>query len=439
MKSPALFILFTFLFSHLSAQVSPDKLDKLIKDELPSLEKLYLHLHQNPELSLQEKNTSARMAEELRKSGFQVTENVGGYGVVGILRNGEGPVVLVRTDMDALPVTEETGLPYASHIRATDINGNEVGVMHACGHDLHMTIWTGTSRVLSKLKKSWKGTLVFIGQPAEEMGLGAKAMIDAGLFDLIPRPDYNLALHDDPDLKVGTIGICSGYAMANVDMVNIDVHGIGGHGAIPQATIDPVVLAAKIILNLQTIVSRETSPFEPVVITVGKIDGGTVGNVIPSEVKMELTVRTFGDKMRDDVLNKIRRTCRGTALSAGVPDSLLPDVIVKDQFTPALYNDPGLSDRVFKVFDTCFGSENVLEVLPMTAGEDFSRYGRQDPPIPSLLFRLGAVSQADYEQAENGNLVLPSLHSSKFAPDYMPAIQTGVKAMSCAVLDLMSK
>lgn len=430
------FLVFSFFIA--VGQSGQPLTDSIINSEMPYLKTLYLHLHQNPELSLQEKNTSARMAEELQKAGFEVTEHVGGYGVVGILKNGEGPTVLVRTDMDALPVTEETGKPYESHVRSVDVNGKEVGVMHACGHDIHMSIWTGTAGLMGKMKKNWQGTLVFIGQPAEEMGLGSKAMIDDGLFDLIPRPDYNLALHDDPQLKAGTIGICNGYAMANVDMVDIVVHGIGGHGAIPEMTIDPVLIAAKIILNLQTIVSREISPFNPVVITVGKIEGGTVGNVIPSRVKLELTVRTFGDETRREVLEKIRRTSKGTAISAGVPDTLYPDVIVRDQFTPSLYNDPQLSDRIFKALTSCLGENNVFHVKPITAGEDFSRYGRQTPPIPSLLFWLGAVSQSDYERSKKGEITLPSLHSSKFAPDYPRTIKTGVKAMSCALLDLMN-
>jgi hippurate hydrolase len=367
-----------------------------------------------------------------------VTENFGGYGLVGILRNGEGPTILVRTDMDALPVTEETGLTYASSVKAIDYYGNDVGVMHACGHDIHMSVWAGTARVLSKMKNNWKGTLLFIAQGAEEMGLGAKAMLDAGLFDKFPRPDYNLAIHDDPSIPAGSVALCPEYAMANVDMVNITVFGIGGHGALPHTTIDPVVIASRIVLDLQTIISRELSPLTPAVITVGKISGGTVGNVIPEKVEMQLTVRSFSDEVRSAIFEKIERTCLGIAMASGVPEDKLPVVTVKDQFTPSLYNDPDLTDRMKSVFNECLGHENVFDSEPRMIGEDFSRYGRQDPPIPSLMFRLGTTNPGLYERAEKGEAEISGLHSSKFAPDYSLTIKTGVIAMSAAALELLN-
>ena len=438
MKSFTLFILALFVITGNGfAQNSSTTIDEFINNETEYLDNLYLYLHQHPELSLQEKNTSARMVEELKKAGFEVTDHFGGYGVVGILKNGDGPVVLVRTDMDALPITEKTGVDYASTVKAIDDRGNEVGVMHACGHDIHMSVWTGTAKLLSHFKDKWHGTLIFIGQPAEEKGKGSDMMLKAGLFTKFPYPDFNLALHDSPVLKVGTVGIHSGWAMANVDMIDIDVYGVGGHGALPQYTIDPVVLASKIVLNLQTIVSREISPFKPAVVTVGKISGGTVGNVIPDHVNLQLTVRTFEDEVRQHVLNSIKRTCKGLAIASGVPDSLMPKVTVHLPFTPSLYNNPALSERIFKAFRKTLGDENVLEIGARTTGEDFSRYGRTDPPIPSLMFRLGAVSPENFAKAQKGEIKLPSVHSPYFLPDYEPTIKTGVKAMSSAVMELM--
>ena len=428
--------LLLFVFSSQS-QNRPEAIDKYINSEMPYLDSLYLYLHKHPELSLQEKNTSAQMAGELKKAGFEVTDHFGGYGVVGILKNGDGPVVLYRTDMDALPITEKTGVDYASTVKATDDRGNEVGVMHACGHDIHMSIWTGTAKLLSHFKKDWHGTLIFIGQPAEEKGKGSDMMLKAGLFTKFPYPDFNLALHDSPVLKVGTVGIHPGWAMANVDMLDIDVYGVGGHGALPQYTIDPVVLASKIVVDLQTIVSREISPFKPAVVTVGKISGGTVGNVIPDHVNLQLTVRTFEDEVREHVLNSIRRISKGEAIAAGVPDSLMPKVTVHLPYTPSLYNNPELSERIFKAFQKSLGEDNVLEIGARTTGEDFSRYGRTDPPIPSLMFRLGAVSPVNFEKAQKGEIKLPSVHSPYFLPDYEPTIKTGVKAMSSAIMELM--
>ncbi len=428
-------LIFPFMLSSNAQEVTDVAIDK----EMEYLNKLYLHLHQNPELSLQEKNTSLKMAEELRRLGFDVTEEFGGYGVVGLLRNGEGPTILVRTDMDALPVTEVTGLSYASTVKAIDHYGNDVGVMHACGHDIHMSVWIGTARVLSEMKNKWKGTLLFIAQGAEEMGLGAKAMIDAGLFEKFSRPDYNLAIHDDPSIPAGSVALYPGFIMANVDMVDITVFGVGGHGALPHKTIDPVVIASRIVLDLQTIISRELSPLTPAVITIGKIDGGTVGNVIPEKVEMQLTVRSFSDEVRSAIFEKIERICNGIAMASGVPEDKMPVVKVKDQFTPSLYNDPDLTDRIRSVFNGCLGQANVFDSEPRMIGEDFSRYGRQEPPIPSLMFRLGTTAPDLLEKSKKGEAEISGLHSSKFAPDYSLTIRTGVKAMSCAVMDLLNE
>jgi hippurate hydrolase len=404
--------------------------------EYERLEALYKHLHSNPELSLHEARTAARLARELKEAGFEVTENVGGYGVVGVLKNGEGPTVLVRTDMDALPVIERTELAYASKVRTRDKNGNEVGVMHACGHDMHMAAWTGTARVLAGMKDKWHGTLVFIGQPAEEVGAGARMMLGAGLFKKFPRPDYGLALHCAANLPVGSVAYTEGLAMANVDSVDILVRGKGGHGAAPHTTIDPVVLAARIVLDLQTLVSRETNPVDPAVVTVGSIHGGSKHNIIPNEVRMQLTVRSTKDSVRKHLLDGIKRIAAAAAQAAGAP---APDVTVNpEEFTPALLNDPELTQKTVAVFREALGADKVVARPPMMGGEDFSRYGRAKVPI--CLFWLGTIApERVAESQREGAPPLPSLHSDLFAPVPEPAIKTGVLAMSLAVLNLVGK
>lgn len=415
------------------------EIKNFVLKESANLNDLYKYLHQHPELSFHEKETSARIAANLEQAGFEVTRHVGGYGVVGVMKNGNGPTVLVRTDMDALPIIEQTGLPYASNVRVKDDEGKEVGVMHACGHDIHMTVFTGVARALNHLKNHWHGTLVMIGQPAEEKGGGAKAMLADGLFTRFPRPDFGLALHDSPVLPAGTVGIAKGYALANVDAVDISIRGIGGHGAIPDATIDPVVIAARVVLALQTIVSREISPTDPAVVTVGSIHGGTKHNIIPAEVHLQLTLRSYSDKVRDQIIASIRRITRGIALSAGVPADKMPIVTVADEYTPATYNDPKLAEKIATVFKKYLGEKNVSISKPIMAGEDFGRYGRVEPRIPTLLFWLGAVNPDKFKRSQDTGEKLPSLHSSKFAPDYAPTIQCGVQAMTIAVLQLMGK
>jgi hippurate hydrolase len=398
------------------------------------LETLYKHLHANPELSLQEARTAARLTRELKEIGFEVSENVGGHGVVGTLKNGEGPVVLVRTDMDGLPVIEETGLPYASKVRTRDKSGREVGVMHACGHDMHMTCWVGTARMLAGLKDQWKGTLVFIGQPAEEIGAGARLMLGAGLFKKFPRPDYCLALHCAANLPHGSVAYTEGLAMANVDSVDIIVHGKGGHGAAPHTTIDPVVIAARIVLDLQTLVSRETNPVDPAVVTVGSIHGGSKHNIIPNEVRLQLTVRSTKDTVRKHLLDGIKRIAEAAARGAGAP---APEVQVKpDEFTPALLNDPALTRKTVALFQDVLGAEKVAARPPMMGGEDFSRYGRAGVPI--CLYWLGTLDPQRVAEAQRPDgKPPPSLHSDHFAPVPEPTIQTGVLTMSLAVLNLL--
>jgi hippurate hydrolase len=412
---------------------------KQLEPEVRSLETLYKHLHANPELSLQELQTSARLAKELKALGFEVTEKVGGTGVVAVMKNGKGPTVLVRTDMDALPVTERTGVPYASKARARDPNGNEVGVMHACGHDVHMTCWVGTARVLAGLKDKWQGTLIMIAQPAEEMGKGARAMLADKLYERFGKPDYCLALHSDPRIPHGQINYSEGLALANVDSVDITVHGRGGHGAAPHSAIDPIVLAAKIVLDLQTIVSREMNPIEPAVVTVGSIHGGTKHNIIPNDCKLQITVRTTTDASRKHVLESIERIAKAAAAGMRAPE---PEVkIDPSEFTPALVNDAALARKTTALFKELLGADNIHQVPPIMGGEDFSRYALSgDQKIPIFMYFLGTVAPERYaESLKPGGKPLPSMHSDLYAPVPEPSVRTGVLTMSMAVLNLMGK
>src|SRR5574341_961337 len=363
-----------------NSKTSPTKLlDEIISranQEYASLEQLYKHLHTNPELSFHEEKTSARVAEELEKTGFTITRNIGGHGVVGVLKNGNGPAVLVRTDLDALPITENTGLEYASKVRVHDDQNNEVGVMHACGHDIHMTSFIGAARLLSQLKNQWRGTLVFIGQPAEERGGGARAMLTDGLFTKFPKPDYCVAWHDASDLPAGTVGYCEGYALANVNSVDVTIRGVGGHGAYPHTTKDPIVMAAETIMALQTIVSREMKPIDPAVVTVGSIHGGAKHNIIPDEVLLQLTVRSYSDHAKEQTLKAIERICQGIAIAAGVPENRMPIVKVQDEFTPSTYNDPALVKRMAASMQAILGADKVVAKEPVMGGEDFGEYGR---------------------------------------------------------------
>jgi hippurate hydrolase len=410
-----------------------------LAQEYPSLFDLYKHLHSHPELSFQEVQSAARVADELRKAGCEVTPGVGKHGVVGVLRNGAGPTVLLRADMDALPVKEQTGLPYASTVTAKDAQGKEVPVMHACGHDIHMTWLVGTARMLGQIKDQWRGTLVFIGQPAEETVGGAIGMLGDGLFQRFPRPDFGFALHDDAELAAGTVGYAPGYSGANVDSVDITVHGVGGHGAYPHKTKDPVVLAAQIVLALQTIASREVQPGEPVVVTVGSIHGGTRRNIIPDEVRLQLTVRSYKEEARQQTLAAIKRIARGQALAAGIPEDRLPEVRMTDEITPALYNDPKLTERLVGVLTAWFGENNLIRKPPSMGGEDFSEFGRTEPKVPICMLNIGGVNPEALKESQRTGQPLPSLHSPLWAPVPEPTIKAGVTAMTAAALELLGK
>ena len=441
MKSPAC-LLFALLAAPLlsAADGVRDRVANKLAADYPALDKFYTDLHLHPELSLMEEMTSAKVAAELRAAGYEVTEKFGGYGVVGVLKNGAGPTLLIRTDLDGLPVTEETGLPYASQTRVTNLAGQEVSTMQACGHDIHMTVFTGTARMLAAMQDRWSGTVLFVGQPAEEIGVGARAMLTAGLYQKFPKPDYAIALHDSASMPAGTVGTVEGYIMANVDTMDITVRGIGGHGAYPQTTKDPIVLAARIVGALQTIVSRETRPVEPAVVTVGSIHGGTKHNIIPNEVKLQLTLRSYSDGVRQHTIEAIRRICRGEAIAAGLPDDLMPVITVKEEeFTPSTYNDPALTRRVRGALAVWLGADQVLSIDPEMGGEDFSQFGRTLDKVPVCLFRLGAVAPEKVAESQRTGVPLPSLHSSKFAPVPEPTIKTGITAMTAAALDLLAK
>jgi amidohydrolase len=416
--------------------------------ELPSLVAIYKDIHSHPELSGHEERTAALISKELRAAGCQVTEHLGkyenskvrGYGVVGVMKNGDGPTVLVRTDMDALPVEEDTGLPYASKAVAKNDEGKDVHVMHACGHDAHMAAFIGTARALGKLKDQWHGTIVFVAQPAEETGNGARALLKDGLYERFGKPNFALGFHDKADLETGHIGVTEGYTYANVDSVDLTVYGVGGHGAYPYRTKDPIVLSAEIINALQTIASRENNPLDPIVITVGSIHGGTKHNIIPDEVKMQLTVRTYKPDVRERVLAAIDRIAKGIAVTGGVPPERAPIVTLrKDEFCPATYNNPDLTKRLVAVWRNSLGGENVNMVDPTMGGEDFSEYSLPDHSIPAVDFHIGSVDPAKIADSKNTGAPLPSLHSSKFAPVPEPTIRVGVIGMTSAVLELMKK
>ena len=405
----------------------------------------YKMLHASPELSHYEEKTAAFFAGELRKFGYTVTEHIGkfeqpqwrGHGVVGILKNGTGPTVLIRTDLDALPVEEKTGVPYASKVKTKNDAGVEVGVMHACGHDIHMTSMLGTAKTLAQLKDSWRGTLMILGQPAEETIDGARAVLRDGLYTRFPKPDFAIALHDAAELETGKVGYTANYAMASSTAVDIKIRGLGGHGSKPEATKDPVVVAAQVVMALQTIVSRENSPLDPAVVTVGSIHGGTRYNIIPDEVNLQLTVRTYKEEVRKRVLASIERITKGVALAAGVPEDLAPIVKVSEtEVTSATFNEPQLTERIAGAFKRALGEENVVKAPPVMGSEDFG-YLSLEQKIPTAIFWLGAVDPSKVKESKERGTALPSLHSPLFAPVPEPTLRTGVKAMTAAVIELM--
>jgi hippurate hydrolase len=424
-----------FLCATQAFAAEPETIRAAIDKDYDHLEALYKHLHSHPELSLKEKETAARIAKELKDASVEVTTGVGGHGVVGVLKNGEGPKIMIRADMDGLPVVEATKLPYASQVRTRDRQGRDVGVMHACGHDINMTCLVGVARVLAKDRKAWSGTIVFVGQPAEEIGAGARMMIADGLFHRFPRPDMAFALHCDARYPHGHVNYRSGQLQANVDTIDIVLRGKGGHGAAPHTTIDPVVLAARVVLDLQTIVSREVDPLDAAVVTVGSIHGGTKHNVIPAEVRLQLTVRTTNDKTRKQVLEAIKRIAQAAAASARAPE---PEVIVdEDQFTPALVNDAELTAKMSALFQKQFGKDHVHERPMSLGGEDFSRYVLAG--VPGFYFFVGTAPPERVQEAKSGGAPLALTHTDGYYPIPEPTIKTGVLAMTLAVMEVVGE
>jgi amidohydrolase len=437
MKVSLLSLCLFFLIAIFPKSGFSQSVDSFIDKIYPELDKLYKHLHQNPELSLQEKETSARIAQELKSLGYKVTENIGGYGVVGVLENGAGPVLLIRADMDALPMEEKTGLPYASTKKGTSNDGKETFIAHSCGHDIHMSVFVGTAKMMVEYKHAWRGTLLMVGQPAEENGMGAWNMMNDGLYERFPHPDYAIALHDDPFLPAGMLGYKSGPLMAGVDMMNVTVYGEGAHGAAPHKGIDPIVLSAQMIQAYQTIVSRRIAPTDPAVITVGSIHGGTVHNIIPDEVVMQLTLRSYSPEVREEMVSSIKRISEQYARAAGLSEEKMPTYWIRHPHTPALINDADLTRQMVDVFRNNIGADKVKEVEAQMIGEDFSRFGLQERNIPITMFYLGASDPEFLEKAEKEGLDIPGLHSPYFAPLPEPTIKTGVKAMSLFAMDIL--
>lgn len=415
----------------LTQAAGPKELEAWLESKLPELLEVYTHLHLNPEVSFEEQKTAAYMAAAWKKIGFEVTEKIGGHGIVGVLRNGKGPTLMLRTDLDGLPVSEQTGLPYASKQTVVAAGGSTSGVMHACGHDIHMTNLLGCAQFLAQYRDLWHGTLVIIGQPAEERGSGAKAMLDDGLFTKFPRPDFALALHCESSTPTGKVAVSPGYSLANVDSVDIEVKGRGGHGAAPETTVDPIVQAAELVLSLQTIVSREIKPIEPAVITVGAIHGGTKHNIIGDNCKLQITVRSYKPDVREKMLAAIKRRALAVAQAYDAPEP----VITVSEGTPALENDAPLTERVRQSFYSAIGTENVLPMEPVMGGEDFSQYGLAGVPI--VMYRLGVVSPERLKRFEQLGQEPPSLHSPFFYPDPRDALATGITTMVSASVDLL--
>lgn len=422
-----------------AAPAHADELSDSVAADMPELMELYRHLHENPELSFQEEQTAARLAGIAEEMGFTVTTGVGGHGVVAVLENGPGPVLLMRADMDGLPVEEQTGLAFASQVVATTDEGIESHVMHACGHDTHMAAWVGAARQMVARRDQWSGTLVAILQPAEERGAGARMMLEDGLYERFPKPDFTLAFHDAASAPAGSIGVVPGWAMANVDSVDINVRGIGGHGAYPHTTRDPIVLGSRIVGALQTLVSREVDPQQPAVITVGSFHAGSKHNIISNEAQLLLTVRSYTDEVREQLLSGIERIAHAEGMVAGLPEDQLPVVTRRNEYTPAVYNTLELTGELMQVWSERFGEDRVLEGEPVMGGEDFSRYWRADRDnIQSVLFWVGGVPIDRWEAAQRGEIQLPSLHSSLWAPDAEAVVSTATEALVTAALQILA-
>lgn len=410
-----------------------------IRADMPGLMTLYRDLHMHPELSEQEVQTSAKLAARAKAMGFTVTEKVAGTGVVAAMKNGPGPVLMIRADMDGLPVVEQTGLPFASKVKATTGDGIESGVMHACGHDTHMTAWIETAKLMSSMKDKWSGTLVMILQPAEETGKGARMMLEAGLFTKFPHPAYALAFHDAANLEAGKISYTPGYALANVDSVDVVVKGIGGHGAYPHTVKDPIVLGARIVMALQTLVSREQDPQDPAVVTVGSFRAGAKHNVVPDEATLLITVRSYSDATRKKLLDGIARIARGEAIAAGMPEDKMPVVTVKDEFTPSTFNPPEFAEQMAGVLKAHFPADQVEKAPAVMGGEDFGRFWRADNALKSFIFWVGGVPSANIARAAKGEMTLSSLHSPFWAPEAEKVVPVAAEAMTVLALDIMKK
>lgn len=425
-------------------------LPAFVDSELPGLVDTYKSIHAAPELSHHEEKTSALLAAELRKAGYQVTEHIGrypdgsqAYGIVAVMKNGPGPRLLIRADMDALPIVEETGVPYASHVKTKNAAGQDVGVMHACGHDVHVTTLIGTARALAAMKNRWHGTVMLVGQPSEETIDGAKAMLADHLYDRFGAPDMAIALHDSNLHPAGTVSLSVGPALASSTSVDVVMRGIGGHGSAPNVGKDPIVMSAAFINGIQTIVSRQEDPRDPTVVTVGTIQGGTKRNIIPDQVRMELTTRAFTDKSREIVLDGIRNTARGVAVAAGVPDDQAPIVtVLEDESTPVTYNDPALAARVKAALTAALGAKNVFDQQALMGSEDFGILGDNPGPdghrIPSVIFWLGAMDPTRFAEAAAAGKLLPGPHTSHFQPDPEPTLRTGVLSMTSVAISLLN-
>ncbi len=433
-------VLALLVTSLLAAPASAATLGEAVRADMPQLMELYRDLHANPELSMQEVRSPAKLAAEMKKLGFTVTEKVGKTGVVAVMKNGAGPVLMLRADMDGLPVVEQTNLPFASKVRATARSGVETGVMHACGHDTHMTAFIGTARRLAAMKDQWSGTLVMILQPGEETGEGARMMLEDGLYTRFPKPSVAIAFHDAAALPAGMIGITPGYALANVDSIDISVKGVGGHGAYPQTTKDPIVLASRIVITLQTLVSRENDPANPAVVTVGSFQAGAKHNIISDEARLQLTVRSYTPEVRKLLLDGIRRIARGEAIAAGMPEDKMPVVTIREElFTPSTFNTEKISARTLKLFTGHFGASRVMKTPAVMGGEDFSRFWLADKSIESLIFWVGGTPRDKWDAAGGDQQKLPSLHSPYFAPDADAVISTATEAMTMAALHVLKK
>ena len=402
------------------------------------LKALFVDFHQHPELSYVEKRTAKIMARQLRDAGATVTEGVGGTGVVGVMKNGAGPVVLVRADMDGLPLKEANGLPYASKVRQTGIDGVEAPVMHACGHDVHITSMVGTARRLAAMKDQWKGTIVFVVQPAEERIGGARKMIEDGLYTRFPKPDYALAFHVDADSPTGKLIADPGISSSSSDSVDIIIHGVGTHGAYPHQGKDPIVMGAEIIMALQTLVSREISPLTPGVVTVGAFKGGLKHNIISDRAEMQLTVRSDDEAVRKTLLDGIKRIAANVGRMNGMPEDRLPEVKLSTESTPVTINDPALTERMRGALRQAFGADALISPPRTGMGaEDFAYFIEKKHGVPGFYFVVGGTPQADFDAAKAGGPPVPGHHSPLFKIDPEPSIRLGTEAMTVAVLDLL--